>query len=600
MKTTFRPLMVMIAASLALSACDRLPNYGVDTGSPPVGGNPFPSTGPSVTVPSGSPISSAQPTVPPSGTPSSTPSTGPSTDPSVTPTASPSANPTPSASAAAGSDGPGVASPPPVLRGNATIGKDVFRFETFGNEGFWTTAARLPAGIVKAGLTPVQALKAGLHVDIEALSPDVVAVVANELKTDLSPANAPTLNNPSTTIALINANAVIGVVPKDTNKDGKIDVLNGDQVGVSCALCHGVTDRSAFNLPTGGSIGKRVDGPATTTINIGAILAMADNSRAFYPAAQLASSGNVGRAPSGLTKSSTEAEFDAYFSNPEYYPVGTFDDTMDGNGNSVKNPPFFEQDLAGPYGSAGEIAKLEDFSNVVFSVLFDPTSLTTPQGRQFLQARAGSAGTQLADDYASVLSQTNVTGYPFVVAQSTGMVSEASLTGRRVDNQKLLDLNSYVSDLKAPEGVAVDPASAMRGREHFRSNCTQCHNVNQNVPVPPVLTPLLTVWPAYSPVTAGMRGDTSLSAILNSPGTFDDKLIIIDASPRQPRGNALPLLMDLAPPYNRTFLKDASVPSLENLLDPSRGATAPHPFYRNDSAERADLVNFLKSLDSDF
>jgi hypothetical protein len=45
----------------------------------------------------------------------------------------------------------------------------VFRFETFGNEGFWTDAVRMPQGIKAARVTPLQALKLGLSVDIDAL-----------------------------------------------------------------------------------------------------------------------------------------------------------------------------------------------------------------------------------------------------------------------------------------------------------------------------------------------------------------------------------------------------------------------------------------------
>ena len=36
--------------------------------------------------------------------------------------------------------------------GNAQAGRDVFRFETFGNEGFWTDTMRLPQGTFLRGL----------------------------------------------------------------------------------------------------------------------------------------------------------------------------------------------------------------------------------------------------------------------------------------------------------------------------------------------------------------------------------------------------------------------------------------------------------------
>ena len=36
--------------------------------------------------------------------------------------------------------------------GNAQAGRDVFRFKTFGNEGFWTDAMHLPQGTFLRGL----------------------------------------------------------------------------------------------------------------------------------------------------------------------------------------------------------------------------------------------------------------------------------------------------------------------------------------------------------------------------------------------------------------------------------------------------------------
>src|SRR5262249_7036662 len=36
----------------------------------------------------------------------------------------------------------------PFTRGDAARGRDVYRYETFGNEGFWTDAVRLPQGII--------------------------------------------------------------------------------------------------------------------------------------------------------------------------------------------------------------------------------------------------------------------------------------------------------------------------------------------------------------------------------------------------------------------------------------------------------------------
>lgn len=498
------------------------------------------------------------------------------------------------------SDGPEfTGNPHPHKTGNAVSGKEVYRFETFGNEGFWTDAARLPKGMTDSKFTPKQALEAGLQIDIEAVEPDLRKTLETELKTDLSALNAPMLNDPKTMAALVNANAIVGIVPKDTNNDKKLDIMSGDKVGISCTICHTITDKAVFDMPQGGSVGRRVDGPAALTLNVGKLMAMAANSRALYPNLQQTFLGiSIGRAPSGLGPNSTEAEVDAYLSNPAFYPIGTFDETQDGNGNPVKNVPLFRQDLAAPYGTAGEFSKLDDISNGSYTTNLDPTTLLTPEGRQFLEMKAGPAGKQMAGEYEKILQETGVTGYPFVKTELVGNVGNpASIVGRRVDNQKLLDMNAYLDQLQAPPGAKVNPEMATRGREMFRASCTQCHNADQSKIVPPMLVELKTMWKGYTPVPAGKRGDTKLSTILNSPGTFDDKMIVVDASDRgENRGNALPLLLDLA--RTNIFLHDASVSSLDELLNPSRGDNAPHPFYIADASERADMVEFLRGLDT--
>jgi cytochrome c peroxidase len=142
----------------------------------------------------------------------------------------------------------------------------------------------------------------------------------------------------------------------------------------------------------------------------------------------------------------------------------------------------------------------------------------------------------------------------------------------------------------------VNVAAARRGREIFRANCTSCHNVDQSKFVPPLLVPMKRIYPGYRPAVLAKR-TPPLSPIQNAPGTFDDKMIVVDASDRgSHRGNAMPLLLDLA--RKPVFLHDASVPSLDALLNPARGATAPHPFYVRDSAKRADTIAFLRGLDT--
>lgn len=504
-----------------------------------------------------------------------------------------------------GKDGPPDASatnPNTHEAGNATNGQAVFRSETFGNEGFWTNAAKLPAGIVAKQLTPVQALKAGLSVDVDKLDATTKAAVAAEIAAH--PNNdGPLLNDFATTVKLINANAVIGVVAVDTDKNGTVDIAGGkDLVGISCALCHSITDKSVLDVPTGGSIGKAVDGPAAHTINIGAIFALAANTRAFFPMARLKNTEgkSIGRkqTENGLTKDSTEAEFDAYFSDQANYPTGMFDDTVDGNGNPMHNTPLFEGNLAAPWGTAGEFAKLDQFANTVYTGLLDLTTLTTAGAKTTLTKIAGAAGAKLSDDYKAMLTADGITGFPYVTTTSATPGDPDSFFGAKVDHQKLIDMNAYINGLKAPKGTVTDAAAVQRGRAIFRSNaagCTNCHNVDQSKFVPPTIIDMKIVFPGDNPTVIATR-DAPAGPVSDTPNaTFDDKEIVINATLRGlNRGVALPLLMDLA--RKPVFLHDNSVPTLDALLT-SRGPTAPHPFYLADATERADVITFLKSLD---
>lgn len=494
----------------------------------------------------------------------------------------------------------------PVIHqtGNAASGQTVFRNELFGNELFWTDALRLQQGMMAAGLTPLNALQLGLVIDSDATPAALLTQLAAEAKTDLSRAKAPLLNDPGTLVRLINANAVVGLVPKDSNGDGVIDIAKGDKTGASCAMCHTISDGSVITVANGGSIGRRLDGRANHFLDFGSLIALGQNTRAYYPVLQLALQANggktLGRAPTGLTPKSTEAEVDAYLTNKAFYPVGMFDDTIDGNGDPQHNSALFRTDLAAPWGTDGGIARLDNFGNLVYTALLDPTNVTTAGGRAFeVKFGGAAAGNEIVDGYIQILKETGVTGYPYVqAAASPAAGTEDAPLGNRVDNTKLLDMNAYLNSLQAPAGVAGDSAAIARGRTQFRISCTRCHNVDQAKPVPAFTVPIKTIFPGDDPVTLLAARAPPLNPILNTVNSiYDDKIAVVNASQRGGiRGHVLPLLLDLARKPN--YLHDNSVPTLDNLLDPGRGALAPHPLFFSDTGQRADMIAYLRSLDT--
>src|SRR5207245_7697835 len=81
-----------------------------------------------------------------------------------------------------------------------TDGKAVFRFDTFGDEAFWTDTLKMHQ--VVQGISPKTALGVGLKVDLDALPAGLVS----QLK-----AGQGNLDDPATTVALLALNAAAGV-----------------------------------------------------------------------------------------------------------------------------------------------------------------------------------------------------------------------------------------------------------------------------------------------------------------------------------------------------------------------------------------------------
>jgi mono/diheme cytochrome c family protein len=333
-------------------------------------------------------------------------------------------------------------------------------------------------------------------------------------------------------------------------------------------------------------------------------------------------------APGTIDVAALEAEADRYLTTmasataggQRFYPVGQFDAFPEGIGNPLHIAPFFATEQSAPWGIDGAVALLEDFNNTVFTVSLDPTSVATPAGGTFLEAQAGAAGLELHGDYRAVLQATgvNLAQIPFVNAQDGLSPGEpASVVGRRVNDTALRNLNSYLDSLPSPRAPAnIDAALAQQGRDLFRAlapaggGCTTCHQVDPNKVVNPAVVPFATIYPGYTSslvVIAPRAGD--LAPIQNSGGAnnstgpnpfFDDRMIVLDGSRRgQPKGTAFPLLLDLVD--KKALLHDDSVrganfvEAATLLLNPSRGETAAHPFYIGNSADRAAVVEFLRS-----
>ena len=157
---------------------------------------------------------------------------------------------------------------PPLDPALIAQGQEIFRFDTFGNETFWTDTLRLHEAI-GASVDPTTALAVGLKVDVDALPPEVVQGITD---------GTISLTDPATTVALLKLNAVVGV-------QGTVETVGGEdvltRVGITCALCHSTVDDSFSE-----GIGHRLDGWQNSDLNPGAIVALSsaitEEQRAVY------------------------------------------------------------------------------------------------------------------------------------------------------------------------------------------------------------------------------------------------------------------------------------------------------------------------------
>src|ERR687897_5670 len=88
-------------------------------------------------------------------------------------------------------------------------GRQIFRFDTFGDEQFWGDSLKLHRAVAGAanggvgpGLSPRAALGIGLKVDVDALPPELQQALAR---------GEVNLDDPAVTLALLRLNAVVGV-----------------------------------------------------------------------------------------------------------------------------------------------------------------------------------------------------------------------------------------------------------------------------------------------------------------------------------------------------------------------------------------------------
>jgi cytochrome c5 len=314
----------------------------------------------------------------------------------------------------------------------AAQGQDTFRNDTFGDEAFWGGKLRLHEAIegaahggVGPGVSPKTALAVGLKVDVDALPQDVKKALA---------AGKVDLDDPATTIALLNAGAVVGVKGFPDGKGGL------EAVGITCALCHSTVDDSFAP-----GIGRRLDGWAARDLDVGTIVSLAPDLSPF--ADLLGVSQDTVRT---VLKSWGPGKFDAelIFDGKAFRP--------DGKPAATLIPPAF--------GLAG--VNLHTWTGWGSVTQWNALVANLEMGGQ------GTFSDARLDDAAR-----------FPVAAKAGLGHKTSAVD--LVTPKLPALHEFQLALVAPQPPdgSFDPAAAGRGKAVFagKAKCASCH-------VPPVFS----------------------------------------------------------------------------------------------------------------
>jgi hypothetical protein len=428
-------------------------------------------------------------------------------------------------------------------------GKQVFRFDTFGDEDFWGGKLHLEKAIegaalggVGPGVSPKTALTAaGLKVDVAALPGKLVSELKRG-KVDL--------DSPATTLALLKLNSVVGV-KGFFDKGGSLS-----SIGITCAICHSTVDDSFAP-----GIGKRLDGWPNQDLNTGLIVSLAPN---LAPMAQQVLGSSDQAAIDGLKEALLSwgpGMYDAEV-NIDAIPF-----KQDAEGNTLIGPDGKPESAAtripAAYGHLGENFHTWTgyFGDVTYWNAY-VANLQMHGNGNFNDSR-----------FEFIDPKTGKPKYP---AALRGSFDKLRHTPDEVTS-KLASLHYYQLSLKAPTPPAgsFDPAAAKRGEQVFngQGECSDCH-------MPPLYT------------DAGFNAHTPKEICLrNSKGEIDT--FQADRGPRglNPGTLVTPQLSGLWARSKRGFYHDGRYPTLMAVVDHYDSCFG----LGLSTGEKSDLVEFLKS-----
>lgn len=322
-------------------------------------------------------------------------------------------------------------------------GQDIFLNATFGNEDFFGGVVGLQE--LLNNISPETAAGVGAQVNIENVPADIVAVLTG----DDFEAKQAALQSSDVTRTLMQANAVVGVRAFYDDPNSNV----ATSVGITCALCHTTVIPTEFELSEGEltalPIGPiALDGVPNTGIDVGTILSLT-------PFAT-----NAGEETVTFLQGFGAGQFDARalpdnpaedgVLNPTSIPsLWNFVD-LDQQGYTYNWDGFFGSDT----DPNNALASRDEF---VYDLVMHANGAFGTQSSTVPLAAAINPSQQLVDALSDAEDQTQ---------------------GNVIDEQSLLDLQSWERSIVSPAPAEFDEALAEEGFELFygSAQCSDCHS----------------------------------------------------------------------------------------------------------------------------
>jgi len=317
-------------------------------------------------------------------------------------------------------------------------GRQIFRFDTFGDEAFWSGQLHMQQAV--STLSPRTALGLGLKVDSDVLSPSLVAAIK---------AGKVNLDDPGVTLQLVKQNAVLGVV-------GSVNNNTLSSVGFTCALCHSTVDDSVAP-----GIGARIDGLANRDLNVGAIIASAPN---LQPAVDLL---RLAPQDAGITADDVRKVLNSW--GPGEFDAELFLDGKASNPQQITNGVVTGTNVPG----ATLLPNARGLAGHNLHTWTGGWGTVTYWNALVANLELHGVGTFFDERF------DDANQFPVAAAAKLGHIS----TDPDHDQitSKLPALHFYQLSLPAVQprpGVDFDPAAAARGDALFsgKANCNSCHH----------------------------------------------------------------------------------------------------------------------------